>query len=119
MGQANLPKSKKWLNATYLAALKSMVSAGDLVQIKNSYKLSLEFQKKEGGFPQTTQKGDCSKKEKIESCIGTKEKEEDCYQSKNSTKEICAQKEENCPQKKKKKKKKTPPKKKKKKKKKS
>ena len=44
--QANLPKDKKWMNATYLAALKKMVADGDLVQNKASYKLSAEFKKK-------------------------------------------------------------------------
>ena len=44
--QANLPKDKKWMNATYLAALKKMVADGDLVQNKNSYKLSADFKKK-------------------------------------------------------------------------
>jgi len=44
--QANLPKDKKWMNATFLSALKSGVAAGDLVQIKNSYKLSPEFKQK-------------------------------------------------------------------------
>ena len=44
--QANLPKDKKWMNATYLAALKKMVADGDLVQNKASYKLSADFKKK-------------------------------------------------------------------------
>ena len=44
--QDNLPKGKKWLNATFLSALKSGVAAGDFVKIKNSYKLSAEFKKK-------------------------------------------------------------------------
>eukprot|EP00566_Odontella_aurita_P027811 CAMPEP_0113560020 /NCGR_PEP_ID=MMETSP0015_2-20120614/19209_1 /TAXON_ID=2838 /ORGANISM="Odontella" /LENGTH=170 /DNA_ID=CAMNT_0000461699 /DNA_START=111 /DNA_END=623 /DNA_ORIENTATION=- /assembly_acc=CAM_ASM_000160 len=44
--QANLPKDKKWMNATFLSALKSGVAAGDFVQIKNSYKLSPEFKQK-------------------------------------------------------------------------
>jgi histone H1/5 len=44
--QANLPKDKKWLNATFLAALKTGVTSGDLVQVKSSYKLSADFKKK-------------------------------------------------------------------------
>merc|ERR1712238_45458 len=43
--QASLPKDKKWLNATFLTALKSMVTAGDLIQNKSSYKISPEFKK--------------------------------------------------------------------------
>lgn len=43
--QENLPKDKKWLNAHFLNALKTGVTAGDLVQIKNSYKLSADFKK--------------------------------------------------------------------------
>ena len=43
--QSCMPKDKKWLNATFLTALKSMVSAGDLIQIKSSYKLSPAFKK--------------------------------------------------------------------------
>jgi histone H1/5 len=43
--QANQPKDKKWLNKTFLTALKSGVAAGDLVQVKNSYKLSADFKK--------------------------------------------------------------------------
>ena len=37
--QAGMPKDKKWQNATCLTALKTMVTKGDLTQIKNSYKL--------------------------------------------------------------------------------
>ena len=44
--QANLSKDKKWMNATFLSALKKMVADGDLVQNKNSYKLSADFKKK-------------------------------------------------------------------------
>jgi len=44
--QANLPKDKKWMNSTFLTALKSGVASGDFVQVKNSYKLSPEFKKK-------------------------------------------------------------------------
>mmetsp|Transcript_18785 Transcript_18785/g.27154 ORF Transcript_18785/g.27154 Transcript_18785/m.27154 type:complete len:152 (-) Transcript_18785:529-984(-) len=44
--QANMPSDKKWLNATFLTALKSGVAAGDLIKVKNSYKLSPEFKKK-------------------------------------------------------------------------
>merc|ERR1712071_468158 len=43
--QAAMPKDKKWLNATFLTALKAMVTTGDLIQIKNSYKISPVFKK--------------------------------------------------------------------------
>ena len=43
--QADLPKYKKWLNATFLPGLKAGVASGDFIQIKNSYKLSPEFKK--------------------------------------------------------------------------
>eukprot|EP00563_Minutocellus_polymorphus_P019113 CAMPEP_0197720998 /NCGR_PEP_ID=MMETSP1434-20131217/4191_1 /TAXON_ID=265543 /ORGANISM="Minutocellus polymorphus, Strain CCMP3303" /LENGTH=173 /DNA_ID=CAMNT_0043305937 /DNA_START=8 /DNA_END=529 /DNA_ORIENTATION=- len=36
---------KKFLNATYQRVLKNMVAAGDLVQVKQHYKLSAEFKK--------------------------------------------------------------------------
>ena len=44
--QVNLPADKKWLNATFLSALKKMVAGGDLVQVKASYKLSADYEKK-------------------------------------------------------------------------
>lgn len=43
--QNSLPADKKWMNATFLAALKKGVADGDLVQVKNSYKLSADFKK--------------------------------------------------------------------------
>ncbi|KAL7544149.1 hypothetical protein ACHAWF_007537 [Thalassiosira exigua] len=36
--QAAMPADKKWLNATFLSALKKAVADGDLVQVKNSKK---------------------------------------------------------------------------------
>jgi hypothetical protein len=38
--QANMPADKKWMNGTFLKALKDGVAAGEFVQVKNSYKLS-------------------------------------------------------------------------------
>jgi histone H1/5 len=38
--QANMPADKKWMNATFLKALRDGVAAGDLIQVKGSYKLS-------------------------------------------------------------------------------
>ncbi len=38
--QANMPADKKWMNTTFLKALKDGVAAGDLIQVKGSYKLS-------------------------------------------------------------------------------
>ena len=42
--EAANPK-KKWANGTFLKVLKDMVAAGDLVQVKGSYKLSADFKK--------------------------------------------------------------------------
>jgi glycine cleavage system regulatory protein len=36
--QAKQAKDKKWMNATFLAALKAGVAAGELTQVKNSCK---------------------------------------------------------------------------------
>ena len=44
--QADLPKDKKWGNAVFLTALKASVASGDLIKIKNSYKLSPDFKAK-------------------------------------------------------------------------
>ncbi len=41
-----MPKDKKWLNGTFLSALKKAMADGDLIQNKNSYKLSTDFKKK-------------------------------------------------------------------------
>lgn len=46
MMQEKMPKDKKWQNATFLQALKNGVAAGDLIQVKNSFKLSPEYKKK-------------------------------------------------------------------------
>lgn len=45
--QGKLPEGKTWQNKTFLETLKKSVAAGDLVQNKNSYKLSADFKKKE------------------------------------------------------------------------
>ncbi len=45
--QANMPSDKKWMNAMFLKALKDAVTTGDLVQTKQSYKLSADFKKKQ------------------------------------------------------------------------
>ena len=44
--QASLPQDKKWANGTFLSVLKTLVTSGDLVQLKGSYKLSADFKKK-------------------------------------------------------------------------
>jgi len=44
--QAHHPKDKTWQNATFLSSLKTGVANGDLVQNKNSYKISAEYKKK-------------------------------------------------------------------------
>ena len=38
--QEKLTEDKKWMNTTFLTALKKTVANGDLIQNKNSYKLS-------------------------------------------------------------------------------
>ena len=43
--QASMPKDKKWMNATFLAALKKMVADGVLIQNKGSYKLGAKAKK--------------------------------------------------------------------------
>ena len=43
--QERMPKDKKWLNATFLAALKSAVEKGELVKVKASYKISADKKK--------------------------------------------------------------------------
>ena len=45
--QKNLPAGKKWMNTTFLSALKAGVAAEEFVKIKNSYKLSVDFKKKQ------------------------------------------------------------------------
>ena len=44
--EANLPKGKTYQNGTLLKVLRDMVSSGDLVKTKGSYKLSAEYKKK-------------------------------------------------------------------------
>ena len=44
--QNNIPMGKKWMNTTFLSALKAGVAAGDFVKVKNSFKLSPEFKKR-------------------------------------------------------------------------
>ena len=62
--QAKLPKDKVWQNAIFLKTLKSMTAAGDLVQVKNSYKLSADFKKKvtKSSTSTTTKKAAAPKK---------------------------------------------------------
>ena len=38
-------KGKSWANGTFLKVLRNMVASGELVQVKQSYKLSPEFKK--------------------------------------------------------------------------
>ena len=44
--EANLPKDKKWQNATFLSSLKTGVEKGEFLKNKNSYKLSADLKKK-------------------------------------------------------------------------
>ena len=41
-----MPSDKKWLNATFLSASKKAVTDCDHVEIKSSYKLSTDYNKK-------------------------------------------------------------------------
>ena len=50
--QASMPKDNKWMNATFLAALKKMVADGTLVQNNASYKLSPEKKEEETAPPE-------------------------------------------------------------------
>lgn len=43
--QDAFPSDKKWVNTVFLAALKSGVAKGDLVQTKIPYKLSPDYKK--------------------------------------------------------------------------
>ncbi|KAL3934089.1 MAG: hypothetical protein SGBAC_010116 [Bacillariaceae sp.] len=61
--QGNLPKTKKWINGTFLKVLKTGVANGEFVQIKNSYKLSPEFKKK-ASAKATTKKAKSAPKKK-------------------------------------------------------
>ena len=56
--QANMPADKKWMNTAFLKALRDGVTAGDLVQIKGSYKLSASFKEnaKSAGKPKKAPK---------------------------------------------------------------
>jgi histone H1/5 len=44
--QAKMPSDKKWLNSTFVEALRKAVADGDLVQVKGSYKLSSKYKEK-------------------------------------------------------------------------
>ena len=78
--QAHLPKDKKWMNATFLASLKSGVASGEFVQHKNSYKLSADFKKKSAkvGKPKAATKSVfqafCCSQEEEERCQGQDDK---------------------------------------------
>jgi len=71
--QASLPSAKKWMNTTFLTALKIMKAAGDLIQVKSSYKLSPEYKKKAADAlkPKKPKKKSAPKKKKTHSldCI--------------------------------------------------
>jgi histone H1/5 len=56
--QANMPADKKWMNTAFLKALRDGVTAGDLVQVKGSYKLSASFKEnaKSAGKPKKAPK---------------------------------------------------------------
>ena len=69
--QANLPADKKWMNTSFLKALKDGVDSGDLVKNKSSYKLSLALKEKaKKGAKKVTPK----KKEDVEKKNAPKKK---------------------------------------------
>jgi histone H1/5 len=49
-----MPADKKWMNTTFLKALRDGVAAGDFVQVKGSYKLSAKA--KSAGKPKKAPK---------------------------------------------------------------
>jgi hypothetical protein len=76
--QSKLPKDKKWLNATYLAALKTGVANGEFIQNKNSYKLSAEHKKKltksSSSTKPTKKKAAPTKKKTVKKATSSKKK---------------------------------------------
>jgi len=64
--QARLPADKKWLNKSFLTALKKAVDDGDLVQSKSSYKLSADYKKKSANVPGPKKKAAPEKKSALE-----------------------------------------------------
>eukprot|EP00586_Coscinodiscus_wailesii_P019191 CAMPEP_0172494560 /NCGR_PEP_ID=MMETSP1066-20121228/51212_1 /TAXON_ID=671091 /ORGANISM="Coscinodiscus wailesii, Strain CCMP2513" /LENGTH=156 /DNA_ID=CAMNT_0013265631 /DNA_START=114 /DNA_END=584 /DNA_ORIENTATION=+ len=90
--QANLASDKKWLNATFLAALKSGVASGDFVQVKGSYKLSADFKKKRAGAlkPKTKPKKAAPKKKTAPKKTAPKKKT--AVKKKTSTKKTASKK---------------------------
>jgi histone H1/5 len=73
--QETMPKDKKWLNATFLTALKHGVAAGDFVQVKQSYKLSADFKK--NAVKAAKAKAEGPKKKKIVKKVAAKKKSAD------------------------------------------
>ena len=108
--QANLPADKKWMNATFLKALKNEVANGDLVQVKNSYKLSADYKKNKASVrvayvfifklyhvtnTDTDMTCPCSACKSCPQEEGSSE-EEDCPQEEGSSEEEDCPQEEGC-----------------------
>lgn len=76
--QSKLPRDKKWLNATYFAALKTGVANGEFIQNKNSYKLSAEYKKKltksSSSTKPTKKKATPTKKKTVKKAASSKKK---------------------------------------------
>ena len=100
--------SREWANGTFLEVLKNMVAAGDLVQVKGSYKFSADFKKKvaasamaklqSGRHTATNGVGDgdgaASKDAAIKKRSAAEEHEEDAKQFKKAKPSVCKAAEE-------------------------
>jgi histone H1/5 len=71
--QEHLPEDKKWLNATFLTALKNGVTAGEFGKTKNLYKLTDKFRK---FLDKKASRADTKKKAAPGAEDGTKQPEE-------------------------------------------
>ena len=97
--QANMSSDKKWLNATFLKALKTMVAAGDLNQTKNSYKLRWGQSTGFTGFSPLNNCTILQRRLQEEGCQGCCPEEEGCSQEEGSSQEEDRSKEEEiCPE---------------------
>ncbi|KAI2490188.1 Domain in histone families 1 and 5 [Fragilaria crotonensis] len=82
--QSKPPKDKKWFNYTFLQALKSGVTSGDFIQLKNSYKLSADFKKASTAKPKAKavvakKKATATKKVSAPKKKANRDKGEDIY----------------------------------------
>ena len=94
--QSELTSDKKWMNTTFLSALKSLVAAGDLIQVKNSYKLSPDFKKKRAASLKAKPKA----KPKAKKATTTISKKKTAPKKKSAPKKKTAPKKKSAPKKK-------------------